>query len=180
MNRHRSGYSITSSARASSEVGTSMPSAFAVLRLIDHLILGRRLDRQVSWLLTLEDAIDVARGSAMWIDCVGPICEETAGAREIAEWIDRGQTVAGSKRNNQLAMRAHRRTNGQNDQTDIRRRRERIQGALDFTGLTHVDRDSIRSRARRRPTACQRTARSPSRWMDRVAPPRAGVVALPL
>ena len=76
----------------------------------------------------------------MWIDCVGPIREETAGAREIAEWIDCGQTVAGSKRNNQLAMRAHRRTNGQNDQTDIRRRRERIQGALDFAGLTHVDR----------------------------------------
>jgi hypothetical protein len=49
-------HSITSSARASSVAGTSRPSALAVLRL---LVLGRRLHRQVGWLLALEDAIDI-------------------------------------------------------------------------------------------------------------------------
>ena len=53
-------HSITSSARASSVGGTSRPSAFAVLRLIDQLELGRRLHRQVGRLLALEDAVDVA------------------------------------------------------------------------------------------------------------------------
>ena len=53
-------HSITSSARASSVGGTSRPSALAVLRLIDQLVLGRRLHRQVGRLLALEDAVDVA------------------------------------------------------------------------------------------------------------------------
>ena len=39
-------YSITSSARSRMDVGTSRPSAFAVLRLIASLVLGRCLHRQ--------------------------------------------------------------------------------------------------------------------------------------
>src|SRR5262249_47448424 len=38
------------------------------LQVNDEFVLGRRLYRQVSWLLTLEDAIDVAGGAPVWVD----------------------------------------------------------------------------------------------------------------
>ena len=40
---------------------------------IDHqLVLGRRLHRQVGWLLALEDAIDVAGRAPVLVDDSGP------------------------------------------------------------------------------------------------------------
>ena len=55
---HRSNYSITSSARASSVAGSPSPSdAFAVLRLITSSVFRRRLHRQVGWFLAFEDAV---------------------------------------------------------------------------------------------------------------------------
>ena len=45
-----SSYSITSSARASSVGGTSMPSALAVLEVDDQPVLGWLLDRKLGWL----------------------------------------------------------------------------------------------------------------------------------
>ena len=71
-------YSITSSARASSVGGTVRPSALAVLRLIDQLVLGRRLHRQVGRLLALEDAIDVAGRAPELVDQIGPIGDQAA------------------------------------------------------------------------------------------------------
>ena len=91
-------HSITSSARASSVGGTSRPSALAVLRLIDQLVLGRRLHRQVGRLLALEDAIDVAGRAPVLVDQVGPIGDQAAGCDEVAEGIDRGQPVPGRER----------------------------------------------------------------------------------
>jgi hypothetical protein len=49
-------HSITSSARASSVAGTSMPSALAVFRLNDEPQLGRLHDRQVGELGRRWDA----------------------------------------------------------------------------------------------------------------------------
>ena len=46
----------------------SRPSALAVLRLIDQLVLGRRLHRQVGRLLALEDAVDVAGRAPVLVD----------------------------------------------------------------------------------------------------------------
>ena len=53
-------YSITSSARASSVGGTVEAERLGSLEVDDQLVLGRRLHRQVGWLLALEDAVDVA------------------------------------------------------------------------------------------------------------------------
>ena len=40
---------------------------------VDHkLVLGRRLHRQVCWLLALEDAIDISGGAAVLVDQIGP------------------------------------------------------------------------------------------------------------
>ena len=57
-------YSMTSSVRASSAVGTDRPSASAVFKIDHQLIPGRRLDRQIGWLLAIEDAIKFGRDFA--------------------------------------------------------------------------------------------------------------------
>ena len=53
-------YSITSSARASSDGGTSRPSALAVLRLITSSNLVGCWTGKIGGLLALENAVDVA------------------------------------------------------------------------------------------------------------------------
>ena len=91
-------HSITSSARASSDGGTSRPSALAVLRLIDQLVLGRRLHRQVGRLLALEDAVDIAGRAADTGRRDRPIGDQAAGGDEVAFGVDRGQLVPGRQR----------------------------------------------------------------------------------
>ena len=56
----RQHYSITSSARASSEGGTVRPSALAVFMIDHQLKFGRLLYRQIGRLGAFEDLIDVA------------------------------------------------------------------------------------------------------------------------
>ena len=97
-------HSITSSARASSVGGTSRPSALAVLRLIDQLVLGRRLHRQVGRLLALEDAIDVAGRAPVLVDQIRPVGDQAAAGDEEAVGVDRGQLVPGRQRDDQIAM----------------------------------------------------------------------------
>jgi hypothetical protein len=46
------------------------------------LILGRRLHRQIGWLLALEDPIDVSRGLPGLIDKIRAIRDQSAGGRK--------------------------------------------------------------------------------------------------
>ena len=62
--------------------GTSRPSALAVLRLIDQLVLGRRLHRQVGRLLALEDAVDVAGRAPVLVDRIRPVGDQAAAGDE--------------------------------------------------------------------------------------------------
>ena len=50
----------------------------AVLRLIDQLVLGRRLHRQVRRLLALEDAIDVVGSAPILVDGIVSIGDQAA------------------------------------------------------------------------------------------------------
>ena len=98
-------HSITSSARASSEsAALSRPSALAVLRLIDQLVLGRRLHRQVGRLLALEDAIDIAGRAPVLVDQIRSVGDQAAAGDEEAVGVDRGQSVPGRQRDDQIAM----------------------------------------------------------------------------
>ena len=72
MSRRAGGYSITSSAVASSVAGTVKPERLGGLEINDELVLGRCLDRQVGRLLALEDAVDIARRAPMRLDVSGP------------------------------------------------------------------------------------------------------------
>ena len=62
----------------------------AVLRLIDQLVLGRRLHRQVGRFLSFKDAIDIAGRAAVLADQIGPVGDQAAGGDEGAIGIDRG------------------------------------------------------------------------------------------
>ena len=66
-------HSITSSARARSEGGTSRPSALAVFRLMTELKFGLRLHRQIGGFLALEDAIDIRGSAAVLVNQIGPV-----------------------------------------------------------------------------------------------------------
>src|SRR6516225_11529505 len=72
---------------------------------VDHkLVPGRVLHREVTRLLTLENAIDVAGGATVLIDEVGPVGHETAIGDEVSIGIDCRQAMFGRKRDDQLAM----------------------------------------------------------------------------
>src|SRR5262245_4969468 len=72
---------------------------------VDHqLVFGRRLYREVSRLLALEDAIDVAGGAPMQVDSVGPVGDETSVCDKTALEVDRRQLMPVRQRDDQLAM----------------------------------------------------------------------------
>src|SRR6516225_8854734 len=68
---------------------------FGCLEVDDEFVLGRCLDRQVGWLLALQDAINVAGRAPERIDYVRSIGDQAAASREVAERVDRGQLVSG-------------------------------------------------------------------------------------
>ena len=74
MNSRRS-HSITSSASASTLGGSSRPSAFAVLRLMTRVELGRLQDRQVGRLVALENSASVDTSLAIRIRKTGAVAD---------------------------------------------------------------------------------------------------------
>ena len=77
-------HSITSSARASSDGGTSRPSALAVLRLITSSNLVGCMHRQVGRLLALEDATGIDAGLLVDIEDAGSLANQAAGHDRLA------------------------------------------------------------------------------------------------
>src|SRR5438874_8909055 len=53
--------------------GNCQSKRLGSVKIDDWFVLGRRLHRKIGRLLTLEDAIDVARRAAVWIDQVRAI-----------------------------------------------------------------------------------------------------------
>jgi hypothetical protein len=91
---------------------------------IDHqLVFGRRLHRQIGWLLALEDAVDVAGRAPELVDVIRSIRDQAAASDEEAFAIDRGQLEPGHKCDDQLAM-SHSQSARRQDQAAIRLARE--------------------------------------------------------
>jgi len=120
-------YPITSSARASTDGGTSRPSALVVLRVEDRFVPGRRLHRQVGRLLALEDTVDVASGLPQQVQQIGPIGDHPAALDLETIGVDRRQPGTRSQIHHQRAVR-HRLSAGR-DQPAARRAREGGDGA---------------------------------------------------
>src|SRR5713226_154921 len=78
---HRSNliaYSITSSARASSDGSTSRPSALAVVRLMTSSNLVGCMTGQIRGLLAFEDTTDIDAGLAKLIDRVRRVAHQSS------------------------------------------------------------------------------------------------------
>src|SRR5580704_4170826 len=72
---------------------------------VDHkLVLRRRLHRNVSGLLAIEDAVDVACGKMVWVDCIMSVGNQTASSDEEALRVDRRQAILGGRLNDRAAM----------------------------------------------------------------------------
>jgi hypothetical protein len=76
-----SAYSITSSARARINGGIVRPSALAVLRLMMRLNVVELLNRKISRLSSLQDAVDIASGAAKDVEDAGAVGDEQAPRR---------------------------------------------------------------------------------------------------
>src|SRR2546423_15085539 len=87
-------HSITSSARASSVVGTSRPSALAVPTLTDEFELRGLQDWEVCWLFALENPARINAGFAISVCNVGSVAQETASRDELTIMIDCRNGVA--------------------------------------------------------------------------------------
>ena len=74
-----------------------MPSALAVLRLIDRLILGRRLHREIARFLPLEDTINITGSVPVLVHKIRPVREQATTGDEVAFEVNHGQLMFGRK-----------------------------------------------------------------------------------
>src|SRR5215467_7053786 len=88
------------------------------LKIDRQLVLSRRLHRHVGGLLALEDAVDVAGRAPILVDKISSIRDQTAARDKLAAEVDRGQSVAGRKFDDQIALNGRQRAR-HHDQTAI-------------------------------------------------------------
>ena len=74
------------------------------LEVDDQLVLCRRLHRQVSRLLALEDAVDVASRAPELVGEIGPVGDQAADGGVEAAGVDAGQLVLGRQPDDQVTM----------------------------------------------------------------------------
>src|ERR1700752_3631890 len=86
---------------------------------IAQLVLHRPLHRQIGRLLSLEDAIDVARRAPVLVREIGTIGNKPAGRSKIAKRIDRRKSMPRGSRNDGLPVDGRRRAK-RHDQATIR------------------------------------------------------------
>src|SRR5262245_66525654 len=82
------------------------------------------------------------------LNLVGSIADQAAGGDEVAERIDRRQSVSSSKRGDHLAM-TQRQCARRHDQTAIRRACQDFDGVSDLAWVAHVDRVYVYPEQRR-------------------------------
>ena len=100
------------------------------LQINNKLVFGWRLHRQVGRLFALEDTVDVAGRAPELVDEIRPVGDQAACGDEEAVAVNRGQSVAGRKRDDQIAMNRRQRAR-RRDQAAIRPAREGREGALE-------------------------------------------------
>ena len=74
------------------------------LEINDELELGWRLDWEFARLRAIQDAIGVDRSAAIVVDPVVAIGDKAADLRELTEWVDGRNGVAGRQRRDLCAM----------------------------------------------------------------------------
>jgi hypothetical protein len=106
------------------------------LEVDDQSVLGRCLHRKIGWLLALENAIDVAGGTAILVTQIAPVGDQAAGADEVAEGVDRRQLVPDCERGDMVRPELTCRHN----HPAVRAAGEFGNGVLDLPGIAQINR----------------------------------------
>ena len=105
-------------------------------------ILGRRLHRQVGWLLALEDTVNVAGSEPILVAEVRPVGDQTTVERCEARDVDRGQFVAGRCCNDHRPMNSRQWPRG-HDHCVVGRADERGNRLFDVGPVEKVERHKL-------------------------------------
>src|SRR5262245_60277641 len=106
---------------------------------IDHQFEpGRRLHRQVGWLLALEDAIDIASGASVVIEPVGPVRDEAASGDKSTVRVHCRELIPGRQCDYLLAV-SEGRGASYHDESAIRLLRKCADATFDLAGVVQVD-----------------------------------------
>src|SRR5262245_11277926 len=108
------------------------------LEVDNQFIFGRRLNRDVGWLLALEDAVDIAGSAPALIDVISSVGDQTAGSNELPFEINGRQLTFSRKLNDEVAMNV-RQPAPDNDQTTIQGTGEGRNRVLNLGGVAQVD-----------------------------------------
>ena len=74
------------------------------LQVYHQLVFGRRLDRQVGWLLSLKNTVDVASGAAELVVNIRTVRQQATAGDKVARRIDGGQSVSCRQRADQVTI----------------------------------------------------------------------------
>src|SRR4249919_631870 len=74
---------------------------FGGLKIDHQLIFRRSLNRHTGRLLAFEDAINIASSSAIWVNRVRPITDQTTIGDEEAKWVGCWQSVPSCQRDDE-------------------------------------------------------------------------------
>src|SRR5262249_43963771 len=80
------------------------PEHLGGFQVDDQFVLGWCLYRQVCWLLTLENSIDVSRRLPVLLAFIGTITDQPTPGDVVAVRIDGRQLLPRCRRDNELAM----------------------------------------------------------------------------
>src|SRR5262245_39403587 len=111
------------------------------LEVEDHLVLCRRLHRQVGRLLASENAVNITCGPPIKVEYVGAVVDQSALRDVVAAAVHGGQAVTGSECDDQTAL--VRANGGCHDHASIRVTRKVADSALDLASVAHVYRYDV-------------------------------------
>src|SRR5262249_37911135 len=105
----------------------------------DKLEFGCLLDRQITRLFALENAIDIQRSAPVELDIVNAVGCKSTGHRVVTPGINVRQAVPRCQRNNEVAVHCH--EGGREwDQAALWLARKFLDGTFDFGSIAN-DRD---------------------------------------
>src|SRR5215831_9014461 len=111
---------------------------FGSLKIDYQFEPGRRLHRQISWLLALEDAIDIASGASVVIEPVRPVRDQATSSDKSTVRVHRRKLIPGRKCDYLLAV-SEGRGASYHDESAIRLMRKCADATFDLAGVVQAD-----------------------------------------
>src|SRR5262249_20063341 len=87
------------------------------LEIDHHLEFGRCLNRKISWLLSLENSVDVAGSEPIWLGLIDAVGDQSAFGNKAAEGIHSGQAMLRNRGHNRITLGLLHAASGHDDPT---------------------------------------------------------------